>query len=296
MAFGKITHINFLGKAALLFAALGIVILFAFICEYITNDAKNIRDADRKIVPIEELDAQYNGFSYNNNGELTSEEAGALIAIQNVKGNVLHIQLEDKTFSQPIVMAGGKQIEAAMSGPQPMHYSNYFSYDIHRVDGGISVTIQEEGTTIKEIEIDNRYHFNQYKFVYSLLLGCCIMFFCIVLLYKYSNVEVIFIVCSMTLTLMMSIMLPLSTTNTLDEEIHYARQASFLEKNVTQYDNDAPLVKQGRNCSLIPITCVGRSRNLLPRRRSRRKRIRRKDSMWKTSDSSRLLSLSRWAA
>ena len=33
--------------------------------------------------------------------------------------------------------------------------------------------------------------------------------------------------------------------------------------NVTQYDNDAPLVKQGRNCSLIPITCVGRSRNLL---------------------------------
>lgn len=238
MAFGKVPHINNYGKVILLFVALVLIVVFAFLCEYITNDARSIPRVDRKIISIEELGAQKDGFSNNSRGAIISERANALISIQNAKGNVLHIQLKDKTSYPPVVTVGGTQIEPAISVPSFTYYSNYFSYDIHGTESEINITIPEEGVVIKTIEIDNRYHFNQYKFVYIVLLSCCILFFCMVLLFKYHNIEVIFLICSLTLTLMMSIMLPLSTTNTFDEEIHYARQASFLEENVTKYDMD----------------------------------------------------------
>jgi len=217
---------------------LAAVVMASFLGEYITNNAKDIPQRNRNLEVIDNNKIAGNDFFIDEKGNLVSKTPGAVLLIQKDYERTLRIKPVYTDSTGIKVSVGDEELSNNFGiSMQPKTY--LYSYEINKKNAEIKIKVLEEGIKIKSIEIDNRYIFNVYKFIFFLFSGIIILIFSFMIKNKYYKAEVIFLIMSLMLTVLMSLSLPISTSNTWDEHIHYGRVAaeSQLNKNsITKTD------------------------------------------------------------
>lgn len=228
-------------RKSVLFVVFGIALItaFSFGAEYFTNAAKEIPKEYREKIVIKSDEIDKEGFINNNNGDLVSLKKKAKIVIDEKYAKVLRIYLTERTETKIEVFSGKDQIYSCVenAGPWAIKTSIY-TYELNAKNDDINITTAEKGTEIQRIVIDNTYCFNKYKFIFFFAVGSLVLFFILIIRWKFYKPEIVFLVCALSLTILMSFLLPATTMNSFDEHIHYTKAVSIDDDTVRKSDVD----------------------------------------------------------
>lgn len=227
-----------ISKLILYFIVIIICFFSAFIGEYLTNDARNVPEKYRTIIDENDLSIKLINAERNEKGDIIAENEDARLDITYKYGTSLCIFVDEASLGSVDVDINGAsedKFDVFPLGKQEVF--NYY-FDISKdKNHQIEVSVGE-GCKITDIKIDNRYVFNYYKFAFILLIELLVFVMCLMFKHKCQNIEVIFLINACLVIVVMSTMLPISTCNSWDEQIHYGRVANIVPATITKSDID----------------------------------------------------------
>lgn len=223
----------------ILFSIVIIACLFsAFLGEYITNDVRNVPEEYRTIIDENDLSIKLIDAERNESGDIIAKKEDAQLIINYKYGTSLCIYADEDSLGYVDVEINGTTEDKFQIFPLGKQEVFSYYYDISK-DNNHQIEVNfDEGCTIADVKIDNRYVFNYYKFAFILVIELLIVVMGLMFKHKYQNIEVIFLINACVVIVVMSTMLPISTCNSWDEQIHYGRVANIIPATITKADID----------------------------------------------------------